>query len=1031
MNVNDFSKRIFIFSILFIFLLSITCVYSEENVNTTFTDYSANELSVYDDDYLSSDLDNNDLLGNTYSLNGGKFSDIQNIIDKAKKGDTIQLTGSFTSDGKQINIDKKLTISSLNGATLNGKDKTRIFNIESKAKGTVIKNIIFKNGYTDKRGGAIYLNASKVTLDKCTFQNCAAHSGGAIATPNNSNADSLTVTNSKFLSNHANYVGGAMSYIAKKLKISDCIFESNYLKLTSEDDGGSGGVLQVGITNANNKCKITNCLFNNNYVIPYNDIIKGHAGVGCLRRDVTFSACNFTNNYAHDGGVLTFHDGGFVINCRFISNYAIGYAGAIQTDATTQSLTISQSVFEGNIAEYAGTIALIDNPNVNILETKFINNTVKTYGGAIWSKNSKIIINNCNFSDNYAVNGSAIYNNANLTLINSTFADNCAKSYKLLSNNITIAQGETAVINVYLEYGDNYPGIYSTNSFKIDNNIPILSSGALNQIITLTIFNNTYVAKTNSKGIATFNIKTENLNPKKYNFTLKHEKSTISTGIINNYILNIIKKSTNNSIKKTKKTNKINNKKIKKHKKIKIKRAKKSAKKHRKNNKKGIYIKNKTKYKKLLKKIKKSKSILSKHLKSKSFKKVSSNSFLSLLTKNYSKAVKFLNSPIFTIPGYAKTLKSWGLIGEFLGVLGDFFLGINSKGQLTVGNLVLNLLSLACGAGLYIRGAKLLSNGIKLSKYLPKLSKFISKIGGVGKYLKRGFNFIKKIPAKFVKKTWKTVRNIGKSISHNKYLKKVFGAVKNLGKNFKNIPNTILKNTKKGFKLLKNTKNKLFSKFTQIRKSGIQLIKKGTNYLSKKAKVFLNNFRRFKHKVKPHFSKFNKVISKVSGALNWLTNPRKKVLSNFVSDVFEKYSKNKHVLLKSKGVSTNVKSKVYKSFLKVNSIKTYYFNPIRKVKVLLFPDTKSIKKNVKKWGKKINKINPIKRIFKPRNHTFHSHSNYRRVYSRPVRRFYPRRQIIRQNPVRRVFRPVVNRFRSGINRVRQGFNRFRSRFRFR
>ena len=386
MDVHKFSRILFVFCILFSFLFFISGICAEDfSENSTFVNQSS-ELSVVDD------YENDDLLAKTYSLNGGKFSDLQELIDKAKKGDTIKLSGSFKSEGKQITIDKQLTITSSSTATLNGNSKSRIFHIEDKAKGTVISNIVFKNAKSEHRGGAIYLEASNVKIDKCTFKDCVGHSGGAIATPNNSNADSLTISNSKFTSNNADYVGGAISYIAKKLQITSCIFDSNYLKLTSKNDGGSGGVLQIGISNATNNCKITNCIFNNNYVTPYNEVIKGHAGVACLRRDVSFINCNFTNNHAHDGGVLTFHDGGAVINCRFTNNYAIGYAGAIQTDSTTQPLTISQSIFEDNSAEYAGAIALIGNLNVKIEKTNFINNNVETFGAGIWAENSKLLM---------------------------------------------------------------------------------------------------------------------------------------------------------------------------------------------------------------------------------------------------------------------------------------------------------------------------------------------------------------------------------------------------------------------------------------------------------------------------------------------------------------------------------------------------------------------------------------------------------------------------------------------------------------
>lgn len=112
-----------------------------------------------------------------------------------------------------------------------------------------------------------------------------------------------------------------------------------------------------------------------------------------------------------------------LINCRFTNNYAIGYAGAIQTDGTTQPLNISQSIFEDNVAEYAGAIALIDNPNVKIEKTNFINNNVEIFGAGIWAENSKLTINDCNFSKNSAEYAGAIAltNNNNVEIKDSFF----------------------------------------------------------------------------------------------------------------------------------------------------------------------------------------------------------------------------------------------------------------------------------------------------------------------------------------------------------------------------------------------------------------------------------------------------------------------------------------------------------------------------------------------------------------------------------------------------------------------------------
>lgn len=158
MNSYKFFKTFFIFNVLLIFLLSLSVVYSEDVNNHTF-------IEKYDDDCtLIGETENEELLGKTYSLNGGKFSDIQKIVDKAKSGDTIKLTGSFKSEGKQITINKKLTITSTDKTILDGNGKSRIFKINSNAKCIKINNIIFKGAYSKNNGGAIYLNASNAII---------------------------------------------------------------------------------------------------------------------------------------------------------------------------------------------------------------------------------------------------------------------------------------------------------------------------------------------------------------------------------------------------------------------------------------------------------------------------------------------------------------------------------------------------------------------------------------------------------------------------------------------------------------------------------------------------------------------------------------------------------------------------------------------------------------------------------------------------------------------------------------------------
>ena len=57
------------------------------------------------------------------------FTDIQTAIDNASENDTIELEGAYKSQGKEIQITKSITITSKEGAVLDGNGKSTIFNI--------------------------------------------------------------------------------------------------------------------------------------------------------------------------------------------------------------------------------------------------------------------------------------------------------------------------------------------------------------------------------------------------------------------------------------------------------------------------------------------------------------------------------------------------------------------------------------------------------------------------------------------------------------------------------------------------------------------------------------------------------------------------------------------------------------------------------------------------------------------------------------------------------------------------------------
>ena len=90
--------------------------------------------------------------------------------EKSVYPDGIEINGDIIIDG--------------NNHTIDAKEKTRIFNIHG--QNIVLKNLYLKNGYVDKRGGALYIDkGTKVRLINDIFENnFSFFKGGAIYSKN-------------------------------------------------------------------------------------------------------------------------------------------------------------------------------------------------------------------------------------------------------------------------------------------------------------------------------------------------------------------------------------------------------------------------------------------------------------------------------------------------------------------------------------------------------------------------------------------------------------------------------------------------------------------------------------------------------------------------------------------------------------------------------------------------------------------------------------------------------------------------------
>ena len=375
---------------------------------------------------LENTQENPTLQAKTYSVTGGTFSDIQNAIDNATDGDTIKLSGKFTSKGDDtLLLKKKLTITSSSQATLDGKNNGVILRIFKGAANSQLSNLKFINGYSDSKGGAILITAQNVAFNKCVFENNSAElSSGAIHTQYNAvSAQGMRIKNCNFTGNHAGIAAGALGIFAHDFLIENCVFNSNYVK---GDGECYGGAVQLGLDTEPSYGNVKNCLFVNNKAIS--SVGLGHAGAGCVRNGSSYYNCVFIGNTADWGSALTYHASGNLDNCTLINNTATKYGGAVAIMLNYldyMDLNITNSVFKGNKAPLGGAVKL-DGLNIKIENSLFEDNYASEYGGAVNINATNVKVINSEFNRNIAnIDGGALFITGKDTVVrNSKFTSN-------------------------------------------------------------------------------------------------------------------------------------------------------------------------------------------------------------------------------------------------------------------------------------------------------------------------------------------------------------------------------------------------------------------------------------------------------------------------------------------------------------------------------------------------------------------------------------------------------------------------------
>ena len=195
-----------------ILIISLSCVSASDDLNATDT------LALENGNQNTLTLDDNSqdeiVSASKYT---GNFKELYQIIDNANDGDTIYLNKNYKGSGV-IDILATITIDG-RGHTIDASGQSEIFETNLFCTGITLKNIIFKNGYTESTGGALDLY-SPAQIINCKFINNKAREGGAVF-----NRYATTVQGCTFQDNSAELGGGALC--GNKFTVKNCVFTNN------------------------------------------------------------------------------------------------------------------------------------------------------------------------------------------------------------------------------------------------------------------------------------------------------------------------------------------------------------------------------------------------------------------------------------------------------------------------------------------------------------------------------------------------------------------------------------------------------------------------------------------------------------------------------------------------------------------------------------------------------------------------------------------------------------------------------------
>ncbi|MEP7357195.1 MAG: choice-of-anchor Q domain-containing protein, partial [Anaerolineales bacterium] len=401
-------------------------------------------------------------------------------------------------------ISQATTINGGGIITITGGLATRLFQVDASAS-LALRDIVLDSGFSNGASGGAIANAGTLSLERTTIQYSqtdAGHAGGAIFT-----SGPTTIIDSQFTENSA-AVGGALLAIGARAQVAiyTSTFDHNHVTPTN----GHGGAIAV---NPGASVSI------HNSTVSYNDSAGDGGGVynqGSFASEGTAYIYNTTTQdpnasfRGYGGGIASLgalsllndvflqnfsrYGGGLFVGgtadpaaaqlsgVQFVQNRAVFGGGGLYTSADNTSLSIFESIFQGNQADVGG--GLSRNTTGLTITRSAIGENIATRGGGLLSSASpgpgtEVRVYDSTFYSNVVTmtEGGAILNQGLMDLRNLTLEGNTTGVFNSGSGEV-MKMANTVLHNVGLNCdGDGTKPQSQGGNFSDDVTCALAASG--------------------------------------------------------------------------------------------------------------------------------------------------------------------------------------------------------------------------------------------------------------------------------------------------------------------------------------------------------------------------------------------------------------------------------------------------------------------------------------------------------------------------------------------------------------------------